>query len=201
MLLYIIAIIVSILLALLSIYIVFVDSDRVVSCDETTIRRFIFDISSYTDSNWTDPELHCLKSKEDLEGVKASVKFQMVNSSFHSVNQLVRITQRIIVYVNPNTSSEAYESQRNWIFTFQKGIPPSNQDFEYNDIQIRQDLSAEQYHVACIDLELRIRCEALMRYENVVVFLEVILMSNDVEYLSRDDFLNMVMEVDNRQIE
>jgi len=162
------------------------------------LKIFALDLENLLDSDWKIEEIY-IDEDRDFGGISIEGHIVVTASHKSGSSYYTNIKQRIIVYDTNETARYNYSQQVEWIFTLNRGVPLSQQIVSYKDIILPSDLTlnVDEYHLACLDSIFSMECGVFFLFDNYVIYLDVYLTRNGIEYLSKVEFFNLIREINN----
>lgn len=169
-------------------------------------QNYLISLTDILGDKWQQEDI--ISDINDIRGTNSSIAGATRIRAFNKDNQYATINYHSIAYMNDEVARERYFIQEEWIFDYDFGVPPSIQIFSYRDIPLPEpfNIGADEYRIACKDIYdldrlIETRCGALFLYGNHVAFLDAFTMRDSVNYLSLDDFGDLVFNLNEKYIE
>lgn len=103
------------------------------------------------------------------------------------------IHQHIISYKDKSEAQKRYVVQKEWIFDFDSGVPPSRQKFSYERSEILHKNEAQDAYFACKDSLVEIRCGFIALYHENVVFVDFYVKRNNILYIEESKLKDLII--------
>jgi len=160
-------------------------------------QEYLVSLSNFLGSEWETGNSH-EERNEDLIGYHRSIVGHSSLNTHHKNNPLAYIRQQVIIYDTPLEASRRYTQQQNWIFIRDFGVPPTQQIFSYEELQLsnKNAFQADEYFIACLRTPIDTRCSGLFRYDNYIIFVDSYPVRDSIRYLTEDQLISIFDLID-----
>jgi hypothetical protein len=166
---------------------------------------YLVDIAACLGSEWFAGSIRREKDGDniattDIFGPDRSIIGRSDYSTGNRANSLAYFRQYVFLFTNESEANKHFDQEREWIFIYAYGVPISHQPFPYRDLELPPEIvfQADEYQVACSNVLINNRCNALFRYKNYVVFVDAFLVRDSVRYLTESDFIAVLDLIDEK---
>jgi hypothetical protein len=149
------------------------------------------DLQSVLGEAWRNSDV--LTLNHDMRGISYSmVSHNVMTTVIEGVKFPSVINQHIISYKDKSEAQKRYMVQKEWIFDFDSGVPPSRQKFSYKQLEILHKNEAQDAYFACKDSLVEMKCGFIALYDENVVFVDFYVKRNKVLYLEEGQLKALV---------
>jgi hypothetical protein len=164
--------------------------------------RFITDFAPVIGNQWQTSEIS--NQREDLLGWASSLLGSSSMSNYiNATGNPVYVAQHVSNYMGSAQALERYHQFDERIFNYQFGVPPSRQQYPYQDLEFvtSTNPNADESRIACSevfdDSQIRdVQCGGLFLYDDYLVYIDVFTKRDFIEYLTTDDLVMIFSSID-----
>jgi hypothetical protein len=163
-------------------------------------QKYVIDFSPLLGEEWevSDP----VRNDEDIVGWDVNVAGRTFLTTYRLQGEGA-VTHEVISYPNVEVALARYLKQEALVFVYDYGVPPSRQDYSYEDVtfSINTNPHADKQRIACkVIRKIEVQCAGLFLYGNHVVFVNTYRVRNFVEYVTMVDLQRIFSAIDEKMV-
>ncbi len=165
-------------------------------------QKYVIDFSPLLGEEWEVSRP--FQDDESIVGWDFNLAGRTVLSTYYSSDHLAYVTHHVLSYPNDETALKGYLDIEERVIVYDYGVPPSRQDYSYEDIQFSANTNphADKQHIACLVVSNlnNTECVGLFLYDNHVVFADISTIVDSVEYLTMADIQKVFSAIDEKMV-
>jgi len=169
---------------------------------ESNIEIPITDYSFVLGSEWETSSI-AIDNADLIDLSRYRVNTRSLSNFIHDTDNPVFVVQHVYRYNENDHAYQMYESFNERVFVYNFGVPPSNQEFSYQDVNLLQNTNpnASKKRIACKEVfentVLRnVQCGAFFLYGHYIVYIDAIIRRDFTDYVSLDQLIDIYSHID-----